>query len=270
MLARLFRTLTLRSPHLRKTMWRLAYDHMARSYPLDYWRFMNYGFAALDPETTPIVLEEKDEADRYCIQLYHQVASSVDLAGLHVLEVGCGRGGGASYIARYLKPAETVGLDFSKAAIAFCRKQHTATGLSFVEGDAEHMPFDDNHFDAIVNVESSHCYGHMSRFLSEVRRVLKPGGHFLFADLRGRDRVEALRHSLEASGLITLAESDITANVIHALDLDNNRKQRLIQQNFRGPLLKYFKDFAGIKGSGVYQRFWKGDNVYLKFVLKRV
>ena len=248
----------------------MAYDYLARVYPQDYWRFMNYGYAALHPETTPIALEPDDEPDRYCIQLYHQVAASIDIAGLHVLEVGCGRGGGASYIARYHRPAAMVGLDFSSAAIAFCRKHHSACGLSFVEGDAEHLPFDDNHFDVVVNVESSHCYGDMGRFLSEVRRVLKPGGHFLFADLRGKDKVGALRVHLNASGMVTVAESDITQNVIHALNLDNTRKQHLIGQVFHGPLLKYFQDFAGIRGSGVYQRFWKGENVYLKFVLKRV
>jgi len=230
---------------------------------------MNFGYAPLDSETTGIVLEEKDEVDRYCIQLYHLVANSINLRGLNVLEVGCGRGGGASYIARYLKPATIVGVDFSCAAIDFCRAHHAAKGLTFVEGDAEALPFEEDRFDAVVNLESSHCYGAMDLFLSEVRRVLKPGGFFLYADLRGKEQADQLRKDLEASRMEILEERDITANVIRALDLDNNRKKNLIQQIVRGPLLNYFKDFAGLKEAGVYQRFWNGQNIYLKFILKK-
>lgn len=269
MLTRLFKTVTDRSPRLRKVIWRGAYDYLARSYRQDFWRFMNYGYALPDGATTAIVLDERDEADRYCIQLYHLVANAIDVSDLHVLEVGCGRGGGASYIARYLKPASMTGMDFSKAAIKFCREQHHAPGLSFVEGDAEAMPFETGRFDAVVNVESSHCYGNMGTFLSEVSRVLKPGGRFLFADLRGREEVGALRRQLEASGLAVVEESEITAGVMRALDLDNARKNNLIQQIVRGPAAKYFRDFAGIKDSGVYERFRTGHNIYLRFVLEQ-
>ncbi len=44
----------------------------------------------------------------------------------------------------------------------------------------------------MINIESSHCYGSMTRFLSEVSRVLRPNGYLLLADLRGTDGVEVL------------------------------------------------------------------------------
>ena len=69
-------------------------------------------------------------------------------------------------------------------------------GLAFEVGDAERMPFPDASFDAVVNVESSHCYPSMPAFLSEVRRVLRPGGHFLYADLRPRTDLPARRAEL--------------------------------------------------------------------------
>src|SRR3546814_1062192 len=78
-----------------------------------------------------------DEPDRYSIQLYHQTAAALDWTGLDGLEVGCGRGGGASYVARYLKPRSLVGLDIADRAIEFCRRRHAAPGLSFVSGDAQ-------------------------------------------------------------------------------------------------------------------------------------
>ena len=83
-----------------------------------------------------------------------------------------------------------IGVDFSDKAVNLCKKYYCVDGLSFVPGDAEHLPFDDDSFDAVVNVESSHCYGSMATFLAQVKRVLKPGGHFLFADFRTREQID--------------------------------------------------------------------------------
>ena len=79
---------------------------------------MNYGYADLDNPKT-IELKPEDEAERYGLQLYHQAASWANLKGKDVLEVGSGRGGGASYIARYLEPNSYVGIDLSEPGIQF-------------------------------------------------------------------------------------------------------------------------------------------------------
>jgi len=62
--------------------------------------FMNYGYSK---DNYKIEIEETDEKNRYSIQLYHLVATGVDITGKDILEVGCGRGGGLSYINRYSK-----------------------------------------------------------------------------------------------------------------------------------------------------------------------
>ena len=67
-------------------------------------------------------LAESDEPNRFHIQLYHRIATQADLRGKQVLEVGCGHGGGASYLMRTLRPASYTGLDLNPAGIAFCRK----------------------------------------------------------------------------------------------------------------------------------------------------
>ncbi len=269
MITRLFRSLTQKYPALRRKIWKLSYNYLARTYGQKFWTFMNYGFVSSSPNAIPLSLKPEDEADRYCIQLYHEVASAVPLDGLDVLEVGCGRGGGASYVARYLQPKSMTGVDFSAEAVQFCQANHSVQGLTFFEGDAENLPFPDKKFDIVINVESSHCYGRMSKFLSEVKRVLKPGGHFLFADLRGRGEIDALKDNLANSGMMVVGHWDITANVLKALDLDHERKVNLISQLVRGPLLKYFKEFAGVKEAGVYKRFQNGENTYLRYVLKK-
>jgi SAM-dependent methyltransferase len=129
-------------------------------------------------------LDGADEPNRYPIQLYHLTATQAGgLAGKRVLEVGCGHGGGASYLTRALGPQSYVGLDLNPAGIEFCRQCHQVPGLQFVRGDAEDLPFPAGSFDAVINVESSHGYPHVDRFLSEVARVLRPGGVLLYADV---------------------------------------------------------------------------------------
>jgi ubiquinone/menaquinone biosynthesis C-methylase UbiE len=73
-------------------------------------------------------------------------------------------------------------LDLNPKGIAFCRRTHNLPGLDFVHGNAEDLPFDDQSFDAVINVEASHLYPRFPRFLAEVARVLSPGGHFLYTD----------------------------------------------------------------------------------------
>ena len=136
-------------------------------------------------------------------------------------------------------------------------------------GDAEHLPFADGSFDAVVNVESSHCYPFFEAFLSEVRRVLRPGGHFLYADFRGTGEVEAWRSALRNSGMTVIRETDITSNVLAALDRDHDRKAELIRRLIPRFLQPSFVDFAALRGSAIYTAFQSRKLHYWSFVLQK-
>ena len=269
MLRRTFDVAARASPKFRRFMMKSWYETLV---VLDRQRditFMNYGYSGLDSTPNEIPLNDAEQVNRYCIQLYHHVAAAIDLSGKDVVEVGSGRGGGASYVARYLKPRSMKGIDFSKNAIEFCRKHYAVDGLSFVQGDAENLPLDDHSVDAIINLESSHCYGSMAKFLSEVYRVLRPDGHFLFSDHRDHDKLGLLREQLENSGLKLIKETDITKNVVAALDLDNDRKQRMIAQKCPRVLRREAEEFAAMKGTRAYEAFKSGYSRYLSFVLHK-
>jgi SAM-dependent methyltransferase len=231
---------------------------------------MNYGYAppatAVDP---PPQLRPSDERDRLCIQLYLHAIDHADLRGKDVLEVGSGRGGGASYISRYLQPRAMTGMDFSPAAVELCHRHRRGPGLAFVCGDALSMPFPASTFDAVVNIESSHCYESMDTFLAEVCRVLRPGGRFFFADLRSLDGVATLQEQFNACGLTVEKQTDITTNVLTALRLDNARKLRLIHTLIPRVVRRPFRTFAGIEGTRNYARFESGKSLYLSAQLTK-
>ena len=146
------------SPFVLKLVGKYVYPAFTRLLGDDDWLFFNYGYEEDPPMALP--LAASDEPHRFFIQLYHRTATQVDLSGKRVLEVSCGHGGGASYLTRTLHPASYTGLDLNPAGIEFCRKRHNLAGLDFVHGDAENLPFADQSFDAVVNVEASHLYPH--------------------------------------------------------------------------------------------------------------
>lgn len=255
-------------PWFRKWTKHLMYQFMAGYYQGEDWTFMNYGYVSLDGKPG-VALQDYDERNRTCIQLYHHVANAVNLRGLDVLEVGSGRGGGADYIKRYLKPKTMTGVDYSSQTVALCRRHHHQEGLRFVTGDAEALPFEQASFDALINVESAHCYGSMDGFLAQVRRVLRPSGHFLFADFRHRDKLAELDAQLARSGLKLLKRTNITANVVKALDADHARRVEQIARGAPRPLIRLMQQFAGVKGTRMYEQFSGENIVYQSFVLQK-
>lgn len=245
------------------------YDQMSRIDRGRNMTFMNYGWAGLDAGREPLALHPDDESNRYSIQLYDHVAGAVDLRGLDVLEVGCGRGGGASWIIRYLGPRTMTGLDFSTRGIEFCREHYSTPGLSFVVGDAQELDFGPESFDAVVNIESSHCYRSMKQFFSSVFRILRPGGYFLYADYHSENRRREIRRLLAESGMVMIREENISPNVLRALELDNARKAGLIDGNVPRIFRKFFYEFAGMEGTHTFNSTLRsGEKVYSCFVLQ--
>lgn len=254
---------------LRRPMWRIWHNLLIRFDKDKTVNFMNYGFAGLNGDKH-IELKKEDERNRYCIQLYDHVVSSKKLESKKVLEVGSGRGGGAHYISRYYKPSVYTGLDISSGVIKFCNRLYEVPGLSFVQGHAEDLPFSSESYDAVVNVESARCYSNISTFFEEVHRVLTPDGHFLFADMIEKNEVNDIREKLNASGFVIHSENDITKNVAKGLELDNVRREELINKRVPGFLRGLFNNFAGTKGTKRYDSFSNGKFEYWSFVLAKL
>jgi SAM-dependent methyltransferase len=254
---------------VRRFVWRVCYEALAKRVPTPDWAFMNYGYAPAAVEVGMPRLRSSDERDRLCIQLYQHAIDHFDLRDKDVLEVGSGRGGGASFISRYLQPRSMTGMDFSQEAVDLCNRHRLAPGLTFVCGDAQSMPFPASTFDAVVNIESSHCYESMDAFLSEVHRVLRPGGRLFFADLRSLNGVNTLQEQFNTCDLTVEKQTDITTNVLTALQLDNARKLELIRALIPRVFRRPFRVFAGIAGTRNHAGLESGKLHYLSAQLTK-
>jgi ubiquinone/menaquinone biosynthesis C-methylase UbiE len=237
-----------------------SYPYLTRLLAADDVLFLNWAYAEDPPMALP--LAASDEPNRFPIQLYHRTATQADLSDKRVLEVGCGHGGGASYIMRTLHPDSYTGLDLNPAAIAFCRKRHNQPGLDFVHGNAEDLPFADESFDAVINVESSHGYPRFPRFLGEVARVLRQGGHFLYADLRLRHEIPKWEEALANAPLRLLSHEVINAQVLRGMENNSQQWLDLISGHVPAFLRGLAREGAAVPGSGNYRALQSGKISY--------
>ena len=116
-----------------------------------------------------------------------------------VLDVGCGLGTEAAYLAS--NGFEVVGVDLSDVALLRARRLHP--GVSFRNADVRALPFEDASFDAVIDRGMLHYLPPAERttYGLEVDRVLRSGGRVL------------LRACCAAHGV----RNDITEEVVRAL-----------------------------------------------------
>jgi ubiquinone/menaquinone biosynthesis C-methylase UbiE len=99
------------------------------------------------------------------------------------LEIGCGIGEVSKYIAKnYIGSVIATDIDPEQIAIAR-RGSGNIANLTFQEADAIDLPFDDESFDVVLSFGVLHHVDKWQTALTEVKRVLRPGGYFIFAEV---------------------------------------------------------------------------------------
>ncbi|HEY7668547.1 MAG TPA: class I SAM-dependent methyltransferase [Actinomycetota bacterium] len=103
-----------------------------------------------------------------------------DVAGLDVVELGCGTGYVSAWLAR--RGARPVGLDNSGGQLATARILQDEFGLRFplVHADAERAPFADGSFDLAISEYGAAIWCDPYRWIPEAARILRPGGQLVF------------------------------------------------------------------------------------------
>jgi ubiquinone/menaquinone biosynthesis C-methylase UbiE len=137
-----------------------------------------------------------------------------------VLDVACGPGILSAAIARSAR--EVVAFDLTPQMLKEAAQRCAGAGLdnvTFREGNATELPFADAAFDAVVTRLSVHHFDRPARVMSEIFRVLRPGGSFVLADVISsevpgeselQNAIEILR---DPSHVRMLPESELTSLV---------------------------------------------------------
>jgi len=144
------------------------------------------------------------------------------------LEVGPGPGYLGLEWLKNTKGTALNGLDISDDMISIARKHAVEYKLTdradYFKGDAQKMPFEEGHFDAVFTNGSLHEWARPEDVLNEIARVIKPGGIYVISDLR-RDMFTPVRWFLWLTvkpkemrpGLTTSINASYTLPEIQAL-----------------------------------------------------
>jgi phthiocerol/phenolphthiocerol synthesis type-I polyketide synthase E len=237
------------------------YDEVSRS--LDStaagpWSlFLNLGYLAGPDDWSPIRLPG-NTLDASSVKLVLEVVGTESLDGADILDVGAGRGGTIHTLLEYFQPRTVTGVELSPVAAAFNRRVNAGERAACVVGDAQHLPFSGNRFDAVTNIESSHCYPDRYAFYAEVQRVLRPGGVFLYSDLLPTESLPAYRAECDRLGFDLEHDRDITANVLGACDRIAKRRQ----ESFANLGNDVLENFLAAPGSPTYEALRSGEQTF--------
>jgi SAM-dependent methyltransferase len=240
---------------------RRAHLKLVRSRPA--YSVLNYGFSS-EPEDTAIPL---DEPEFYCLRLYEHVLRDVPIENGAVLELDCGRGGGASFVRRAYRPDTLIGVDGNGDNIRFARDSTDLGDVEFVVGDRQRLDFADESFDAVVLLAPAELERSSARSFRDVRRVLRPGGWFCYADGCWAD--DDCTEDLTSAGFDLLERQEITAHVVRALRRDHRRRERWLDTLESADERERCREAAALPSSRIYRRFEAGQARYFSYRLRR-
>lgn len=139
--------------------------------PRDYWENR---FREIDLETYDFSQSKPSSVLAGFCENYLRI-------GATVLDLGCGEGRNAHYLAQM--GYQVYGVDIAAEAVEFCRKRFDLYDLpgTFEQGTFEHLSFPDDHFAGIICVAAlDHVTFESSQVaMAEIRRVLMPNGMIL-------------------------------------------------------------------------------------------
>lgn len=117
----------------------------------------------------------------------HCISRLNSLENKTILEIGCGNGVQTKYILNKFNPKSITGIDLNQENIRIANQEKDRKGMKnvhfFVDDAQQLSKFKENSIDIIINIESAFHYPDKPLFLKQLFRVLKPGGHFLIADI---------------------------------------------------------------------------------------
>jgi ubiquinone/menaquinone biosynthesis C-methylase UbiE len=130
--------------------------------------------------------------------------------GRKVLDVASGEGYGAALLAQ--TAAFVVGVEIADDAVAHAAASYNAPNLHFVRGDARSLPLADAAVDIVVSFETIEHFADHERFLTEIRRVLQPGGLAIIST-PDRDNYSPADHPANPFHVLELTREEFAAQL---------------------------------------------------------
>lgn len=190
-------------------------DHMLEPYWGEHLHAGYYGNPPFKKDFITAKVDFIDEMIRWGItlpnpKLNERLEKETGAEPVKILDVGCGIGGSTRHMAkRWTKTAQVTGITLSKAQVEranlFTQTQGIENAL-FLECDALNMEFPDASFDIVWAVESEMHMPDKDYFISEMVRVLKPGGMLVIAAWNVRETRSAPLSKAEADHVRLLVD----------------------------------------------------------------
>jgi len=122
------------------------------------------------------LLQEVPQAPGYAARFLCSAADVV-ASPARLLDIGSGTGANLPLLRAFVgKQGRVMGMDFSPLALKFAQSHPESQGTSLLQGDALHLPFPTATFDVVTMLDVLEHLSDDRRALSEVQRVLRPGG----------------------------------------------------------------------------------------------
>ena len=207
--------------------------------------FLNMGYEEDPPMAVP--LEASDEPDR----LQHPALSPHGDPGRTSPENGYWKSAADTAVERHtlmrtLNPASYTGLDLNPSRHEILPKK-APTCLAWISYVAmpRTCPSQMSPSTPLINIEAGAHYSRFPRFLAEVARVLRPRGHFLYADVRMRDQIAEWEEALSNSPMRLVSERLISENVACGVEKNAPRLKALNNRFFASAFGR--QEFLGLR-----------------------
>ena len=156
----------------------------------DLWQKIETGLKSAGKDINSLTLDDLAPVDEFHTRGRAATREVAEMANLRasdlVLDVGCGLGGTARYLSEHYK-CHVKGIDLTEAYILAGTKLTAFANLSdrvqLQYGSALDLPYEDERFDVVLTQHVQMNIIDKHRFYSEIARVLKPGGRFVFHDV---------------------------------------------------------------------------------------
>lgn len=236
-------------------------------------RMLNCGLALSESEGFPSDLVPEGESP-FGYQLYWKICKDQS-DGVHsILEVGSGAGDGLAFLCRWLEQSKAEGIDASKRLVRIANRRNRDSRINFTFGTAYSIPYDDSKFGLVISVEVSHALENKKRFLSEVSRVMKSDGRFVWSDFfycreTAAHSISNCEKAIEESDLEIESVHDNTDSVLASLNSSTLDREVFVDSNVWKPFRQIARDFAVTKDSSLFKCLDSGRGKHLCYVLKR-